>query len=330
VERELTEVNKRMATLVNSELMQYRSLGRTDLRVSILGFGAAPLGDVYGVTDPSEGERAVHDAIDNGINFFDSSPYYGTTLSEQRLGQALVGKRSQVVLATKVGRYGLDAFDFSAKRVLASIDESLQRLRTDYVDLLQAHDVEFGDVNQIIHETLPAMRKLQEQGKARFIGITGYPPKTLVRIAQAVPVDTVLSYSRYNLMITDMDQLLTPMVKREGIGLINAAGLHMGILTEAGAPAWHPAPAEVHQAARKAVELCRRRGLDISDVALRFCLDHPYVSSTLVGIGSPAQVQANLKLLRARTDPDLVKEIQSLIGPLFNHVWPSGRAENHG
>jgi L-galactose dehydrogenase len=311
-------------------MMEYRKLGRTDLQVSLLGFGTAPLGDVYGTTEPSEGKRAVHFAIENGINFFDSSPYYGLTLSEERLGQALLGWRDKVVLATKCGRYGLDAFDFSAARVTASVDESLQRLRTDYIDLFQAHDVEFGDVDQIIHETVPAMRKMQEQGKVRYIGITGYPLKTLVRIAEAVPVDTILSYSRYNLMITDMDDVLTPFVKKHGIGLINAAGLHMGILTQEGAPAWHPAPPAVHQAARKAADLCRERGVDIAEVAIRFCLEHPYVSSTLVGMGSEAQVRANLKLLDVKTDPVLVDEIRSVVAPVLNHVWPSGRPENHG
>jgi L-galactose dehydrogenase len=311
-------------------MMEYRKLGRTDLQVSLLGFGTAPLGDVYGTTEPSEGKRAVHFAIENGINFFDSSPYYGLTLSEERLGQALLGWRDKVVLATKCGRYGLDAFDFSAARVTASVDESLQRLRTDYIDLFQAHDVEFGDVDQIIHETVPAMRKMQEQGKVRYIGITGYPLKTLVRIAEAVPVDTILSYSRYNLMITDMDDVLTPFVKKHGIGLINAAGLHMGILTQEGAPAWHPAPPAVHQAARKAADLCRERGVDIAEVAILFCLEHPYVSSTLVGMGSEAQVRANLKLLGVKTDPVLVDEIRSVVAPVLNHVWPSGRPENHG
>ena len=310
--------------------MEYRKLGRTDLQVSILGFGTAPLGNVYGTTEPAEGKRAVHSAIECGINFFDSSPYYGLTLSEERLGEALVGWRDKVVLATKCGRYGLDSFDFSAARVTASIDESLRRLRTDHIDLFQAHDVEFGDVDQVIHETVPAMRKLQEQGKARWIGITGYPLKTLRRIAEVVPVDTILSYSRYNLMITDMDDVLTPFAKEQGIGLINAAGLHMGMLTQAGPPAWHPAPPAVHEAARKAAELCRKRGVDIAQVAIRFCLDHPYVSSTLVGIGSEAQLKANLKLLQMQTDPVLVEEIRSLLGATFDSVWPSGRPENHG
>src|ERR1700749_1808657 len=143
--------------------MEYRQLGQTDLKVSMIGFGTSAFGDVFGKVDAAEATRAAHLAIDNGINFFDSSPYYGITLAETRLGEALAGRRERIILATKCGRYGFDEFDFSAKRVIASIDESLRRLRTDYLDLFQVHDVEFGDVDQIMQETLPALRHLQQQ-----------------------------------------------------------------------------------------------------------------------------------------------------------------------
>ncbi len=310
--------------------MKYRKLGRTDLNVSIVGFGGAALGDVFGNIDPKEAEKAVHLAIDSGINFFDSSPYYGITLAETRLGAALAGKRDKVILATKCGRYGMADFDFSAKRVIASMDESLQRLQTDYFDLFHVHDVEFGNVQQIMDETLPALRQLQQQGKARYIGITGYPPKLLRRIAEAVPVDAILTYCHYNLMNTDMDGVLTAFTRENGIGLINASGLHMGMLTEQGPSDWHPAPQPVRAAARKAVEYCRAHGANISEVALRFCLDHPYVSSTLVGMGTTQQVEAGLRLLSMSTDSELVRQLETIIAPVFDYVWPSGRAENQG
>ena len=308
--------------------MEYRKLGKTELNLSLVGFGTSPLGGAFGAIDPAEGTRAVHLAVDRGINFFDSSPYYGLTLAEARLGEALAGRRQRVVVSTKCGRYGMDEFDFSAKRVLASMDESLQRLQTDYVDLFQVHDVEFGDVQQIIDETIPALRRLQQQGKARYIGITGYPPKVLRRIAEAVPVDSILSYCHYDLMNTDMDEVLTPFAREHGVGLINAAALHMGILTEHGAEAWHPAPQEVRGAGRQAAEFCRSHGVDIADVAMRFCLDHPYVSSTLVGLGSTRQVEASLKLLQISTDQELLRQVRAIVAPAFNYVWPSGRPEN--
>ena len=308
--------------------MEYRKLGHTDLNLSLIGFGASALGGVFGNFDPSEGMRAVHLAVDSGINFFDSSPYYGITLSETRLGEALVGRRQRVVLATKCGRYGFDDFDFSAKRVLASMDESLRRLQTDYIDLFQVHDVEFGDVQQIINETLPALRQLQQQGKARYIGITGYPPKLLRRIAESTPVDSILSYCHYTLLNRQMDEVLTRFTRERGIGLINASGLCMGLLTEHGPPDWHPAPREVRDAGRKAAEFCRAHGVDISEVALRFCLDHPYVASTLIGIASTREVETSLNLLRDATNCEFVARIEAVLAPVFNYDWSSGRPEN--
>jgi L-galactose dehydrogenase len=308
--------------------MEYRKLGQTDLNLSIVGFGTATLGNVFGDIDAGEATRAVHFAIDSGINFFDSSPYYGTTLSETRLGEALAGRRERVILATKCGRYGFDDFDFSAKRVIASIDESLLRLHTDYIDLFQLHDVEFGDVQQIIHETLPALRQLQQQGKARYIGVTGYPPRLLRRIAEATPVDSILTYCHYNLLNTDMDGVLTAFARKRGIGLINASGLCMGLLTEHGPPDWHPAPQQVRDAGKKAAEFCRLNGADLPEVALRFCLDHPYVSSTLIGMATTSQVETGLKLLQSSTDKALLAQVEAILAPVFNYVWPSGRPEN--
>jgi L-galactose dehydrogenase len=308
--------------------MEYRRLGQTDLRISLLGFGSSPLGGAFGSIDPAEGARAVHLAVDRGINFFDSSPYYGQTLAETRLGEALKGRRQKIVLATKCGRYGMDDFDFSTKRVLTSIDESLQRLQTDYVDLFQVHDVEFGDAQQIIGETLPALRLVQQQGKARYVGITGYPLKVLRRIAEAAAVDSILSYCHYNLMNTRMDDVLTTFAREHGIGLINAAVLHMGILTEPGPPAWHLASPEVKEAGRKTAQFCSSHGVDIADVAMRFSLDHPYVSSTLVGFGTTQQVEASLRVLENFTDVELLLQLEGMIAPAFNLAWPSGRPEN--
>jgi len=308
--------------------MEYRKFGQTDLNLSLVGFGGAPLGNVFGGIDPGDGVKVVHQAVDSGINFFDTSPYYGITLAEERLGAALAGRRQRVILATKCGRYGLAEFDFSAQRVAASMDESLRRLQTDYVDLYQAHDIEFGDVQQIIDETIPALRQLQQQGKTRYIGITGYPPKLLRRIAETVPVDSILSYCHYNLLNTSMDEVLTDFCRKRGIGLINASGLHMGLLTNNGGPAWHPAPQEVRDAARKAAQYCLDQGADISELGLRFCLDHPYVSSTLVGISTTRDLEASLKVLQSSTNAELLRQVKAILAPVFNCEWPSGRPEN--
>jgi L-galactose dehydrogenase len=294
--------------------------------LSVLGFGAAPLGGAYENIDPAEAARAVRLAIERGINFFDTAPYYGSTLSETRLGEALEGVRDQVIVCTKCARYGLDFFDFSASRVATSIDESLKRLRTDHVDLLIAHDIEFGDREQVIGETIPAMRRIQQAGKARFIGVSGLPLDVLADAVRHGNLDFVLSYCHYNLMSRDLDQLLRPLTS-DRVGLINASPLHMGMLTPEGPPAWHPAPGDVKRAAARVVELCQSRGVDVTTVALRFCLDYPYVASTLVGMSTRSQVERNLEAFDFEIDPDLLAEIEKIIAPVKDKSWPSGIAQ---
>jgi L-galactose dehydrogenase len=309
--------------------MNDRVLGKTGLRVSALGFGAGPLGDEFGTIDPSEGERAVHLAIDRGITLFDTAPYYGRTLSESRLGAALVGKRSQVVLCTKLGRYGRQDFDFSPSRVARSIDESLVRLRTDHVDLLIAHDVEFADREAIIAETIPAMRKLQAAGKARFIGISGLPLRVLADVAERGRVDFVLSYCRYTLLNRDVDRWLTPVVKKYNLGLILAAPVHMGILTSQGPQPWHPAQPEIKEAGRKVYELCKAHGVDSATVAIAFTLQHPVGASTLVGMPRTQEVEQNLAAVHYNIPADLMEEIERIVTPVKDLIWPSGLPENN-
>jgi L-galactose dehydrogenase len=294
--------------------------------VSKLGFGGSPLGNEFGEVDPAEAERAVHCAIDLGIHYFDVAPYYGRTLAETRLGAALEGRRDKVVLATKCGRYDVAGFDFSAARIRASIEESLRRLKTDYLDVFLAHDIEFVQERQIIEEAIPTMRELQREGKARSIGITGLQLKMLKRVAEAAPVDVILSYCRYNLFITDLDDVLTPFAREQGIKLINASPLHMGILTTNGPPPWHPAPAEVKQVGR---ELAWDYGPRISELALQFCLQHPYVSTTLAGMATVEQVRQNVAAAEAAPDMRLMNEIRARILPVANRTWASGLAENN-
>ena len=149
--------------------------------MSALGLGAAALGGEYGAIDPGVARATVHAALDAGITLIDVSPYYGRTAAETVLGSALRGvPRDSYVLATKVGRYDVDSFDFSAARVVRSVEESLGRLRTDHVDLIQCHDIEFGDLSQIVEETLPALRGLQEKGLVRSVGVTGFPLSILI------------------------------------------------------------------------------------------------------------------------------------------------------
>ena len=312
--------------------MRYATLGRTGLDVSLIGFGAATLGEEYGPLDAATGRRAVDAAIDQGINYFDVSPYYGRTLAEERLGEALRGKREKVVLETKVGRYGRaypEGFDFSASRVMRSVEESLRRLRTDVIDVFLAHDIEFESRSRILGETLPALRKLKEQGKIRAFGITAYPLELLREVAEEGEVEVVLSYCHYNLMNTRMAAVLGPLVRDRGIGLVNASPLHMGVLTQAGPPAWHPAPADVQGVARACVDFCAARGRDVADVALGFALGSDLVASTLVGMRTEAEVLANVRTLSAPPDSALVAEVRRRLAPVLDREWLSGLPDNN-
>ncbi len=311
--------------------MRYTKLGKTGLKVSVIGFGASPLGAEFGPIDVSEGERAVAYAIDHGINYFDVAPYYGRTLAETRLGQFLKTRRESIILASKACRYDITlqgGFDFSYNRVISSVDESLTRLQTDYIDVYQIHDVEYAERSQILQETLPAMEKLREQGKIRFIGITGYPLTPLKEITEHFQVDTILTYCRYNLLDTTMDSILTPTARRKGIGLINASPLHMRVLTDKGAPDWHPAPENVLEAAAHAAAFCREHGTTLAEVAMKFALAHDYVAITLVGMSKVRHVDANIRIPESGLDPDLITQVQRILKPVKDIYWKEGRPEN--
>ncbi len=308
--------------------MELRTLGNTGLQLSKLGFGAGPLGGEFGGIDVQEGQRTVHAAIDHGVTFFDTAPYYGRTLSESRLGAALAGKRHSVILCTKLGRYDKAGFDFSAARVRSSIDESLLRLQTDYVDMLIAHDIEFTDREEVISETIPAMREVQASGKARFIGISGLPLKILADVAERARVDFVLSYCRYTLLNRDLDRWLTPVLQKHGIGLVGAAAVHMGILSTQGPQPWHPASEAIKAAGRRIVDICQQAGVDPATLAVWFTLQNAALSSTLVGMARISELEANLKALTWTPDRALLAEVEAAAAPVLGSIWPSGRPEN--
>ena len=309
--------------------MQYRRLGKTELNISVIGFGASPLGNVFDDCDESEGIRSVHCAIDLGINFFDVAPFYGLTLAESRLGDALKGKRNDILLATKCGRYGLRDFDFSYQRILDSADESLRRLQTDYVDLMQLHDIEFGSKEQVLNEAIPALQKIKASGKARFVGITGLPVNYLADIAREVEVDTVLSWAHYNLLQDEINAALVPLCQQKDMGLMNAAPLLQRILSDASIPAWHNAPAELKAMQAPLIETCKKYGVALSDVAIRYAIDHPYIASTIIGMCDQQHVKKNAGVVEFSIPDGLLDEINQLVSPVKNTMWFEGMPENN-
>lgn len=308
--------------------MNRRMLGQTGLEVSVVGYGASPLGAVYGAFKEQDGIDAVHTALDLGVNFIDVSPYYGLTVAESVLGKALHGiDRESYVLASKVGRYGDEEFDFSAEGVTRSVHDSLARLGTDHLDLVQCHDIEFGDLDQIIDETLPALRALQQTGTVRAVGVTGYPVPALAYVARRAKVDTVMSYCQYTLQ----DRRLAAWHARFeelGTAVINASPLGMGALTTRGAPPWHPAPAEVLERCAAAAAACVAQGADIAELALQFAVATGPFASTVIGSADPANVSANIARAQQAPDPDLLREVERILAPVRDHGWINGRAEN--
>jgi L-galactose dehydrogenase len=308
--------------------VRYRALGRTGLQISELGFGASPLGAVDGAFAQRDGVAAVHAAIESGINFFDVSPYYGATTAESVLGAALHGiERSTYVLATKVGRYGDTEFDFSAERVKRSVHESLRRLGTDHLDLAQCHDIEFGDLDRIIEETLPALRELQDAGTVRFIGVTGYPLPALAYVAERADIDAVMSYCQYTLQ----DRRLAAWRERfaeRGVGILNASPLAMGALTSRGAPTWHPASTAVLERCAAAAALCRERGADLAKLALQYPASGSGFASTVVGSADPANVHRNVRWIGEPIDQALLADVESCLASARDQGWINGRTEN--
>ncbi|VFQ81858.1 unnamed protein product [Cuscuta campestris] len=314
--------------------IELRPLGNTGLNVSSLGFGASPLGNVFGNVSEEEALAAVRRAFRLGINFFDTSPYYGGTLSEKVLGKALKAlgvARDQYIVSTKCGRYK-EGFDFSAERVTRSIGESLERLQLDYVDILHCHDIEFGSLDQIVNETIPALVKLKEAGKARFIGITGLPLQIFTYVLDRVPqgtVDVVMSYCHYSINDSTLEDLL-PYLKRKGVGVISASPLAMGLLTEPGPPEWHPASPELKAACRAAASYCKGKGKNISKIAIQYSLANAEISTILVGMKSVAQVEENVAAATEVTatasgkEEETLSEISNILKHVKNQTWPSG------
>ena len=311
--------------------MEYRSLGNTGLDVSVLSFGAASLGSVYRDIDESEGVRTVERALDLGINFIDVSPYYGLTKAETVLGRALAGiDRDRYFLATKAGRYGLDidAFDFSAARIRASLEESLQRLGVDSIDLFQLHDIEFGSMTTIMEESIPTMQALKEEGKIRFWGLTGLPLGVFTHVLDYATPDTILSYCRYALNDDSLRALL-PIFETRGVGVINASPTGMGLLTDRGAPDWHPASALIKQGCQRAAELCASRQVDITKLALQFATSNAAIATTLVGTASVTNIENNVRWVAEPMDLDLLAEVRQVLHPIQGMTWPEGRPENN-
>lgn len=309
--------------------MLRRPLGNTGVDLPLLSYGASSIGQEFRNVDLNEALRSVKVALDLGMDFIDTAAYYGRGMSECLLGVVLRDiPRDKYLLGSKLGRYAPAHFDFSAKRVVESVDISLMRMGVDYLDFMICHDIEFVDINQVIEETLPALRKIKEAGKVRYIGISGYPMKIFKRVLDETTLDFVLSYNHYTLQNTMLGDMV-PYLKSKNVGIMNAAPFAARLLTNTTLPVWHKATPEVRAICKKAAEHCAQQGYDIAQLALQFSIANPDLATCIVGSANPENVKKWVSWADAPIPEALMTEVQEILKPIHNWFHIEGRPENN-
>ncbi|EPB72278.1 oxidoreductase, aldo/keto reductase family protein [Ancylostoma ceylanicum] len=254
--------------------MQYRRLGQTEMVVSRIGFGSAPIGGMFGNIEDSI-TQIVEVALRNGINLIDTAYWYGHTRSESILGKLDYARN----------------FDYRADKVLESLMNSLKRLKLTYVDI---HDADFEPHRSIIlYETLQALEMARRSGKIRYVGLTGS-----IIDCSTVKIDVVLTYCHGTMNDNSVGEF-TFLFQNKGIGVLNGSPLSMGLLTERGPPPWHPAPDFIKEATLAATHYCMSKNMSISKLALVYAFEVPGMSSCIIGMDSIQQVRDNIALCTA-------------------------------
>ncbi len=307
--------------------MQYRRIGKTAMEVSALSFGASSLGGVFHSIKEQEAIEAVFMAIDCGMNFIDVSPYYGHYKAETVLGKALIQiPRNKYYLSTKVGRYGKDGvntWDYSAKRAVESVYESMERLNVEHIDLINVHDIEFANLEQVAKETVPALVELREKGMVSYVGITDLQLENLKWVVENVEegsIDSILNFC-HNCLNDDKLTDFLDFFEERGIGVINASPLSMGLLSQRGIPDWHPAPKPLVEACSQAAAFCTEQGYPIEKLAIQYSIQNPRIASTLFSSANPQNVKRNVEWAMEPIDMQLVEKVREIIGNQFRVSW---------
>jgi aryl-alcohol dehydrogenase-like predicted oxidoreductase len=297
--------------------MRYRPFGRTGLQVSVVGFGCWPMaGDRYGTIEDDEAVKAIHRALDRGVNCVDTAPAYGAGHSEEVVARALEGRRKDVILVTKCGvrvpppgQPG-PLRDASRANILHEIDASLKRLRTEWVDVLLVH---WPDPGTPFEESMRALEDVVTSGRARFVGVSNFTGAMLAECMRTRRVD--VSQVGYHMLDRRQEQETFPYCVANGIGVMGYGSLGHGLLTGAFSATTTFDPARDWRAGGVAfgqplfrgdnlrtnvgvVERLRRevaepRGVPVSQIALAWVLANPAISTALVGARTPAEVDAN-------------------------------------
>ncbi len=313
--------------------MQYRTLGRTGLRVSDIGFGAMTIGgEVFGATDDQESLRALHRALDLGMNFIDTADAYGRGHSEELIAQVLKTRRSEVILATKGGnqftvRQGLRNFD--PDYITSALEASLKRLQIETIDLYQLHNPSQEVMRR--GEIFERLDRCKREGKIRFYGVS--LEKTadgLVAIETGKP-DTLQVV--YNILHQDPEEQLFPLAQKENIGIMARVPLERGVLSgrfkstaEFAQKDWRRGVfpeeglAQTHAAVEKLGFLMKGDVPNLAQAALRFVLSHPAVSTVIPGIRTVQQIESNLAVSGKTLPAEDVTKLRELYHSEFRHL----------
>lgn len=269
-------------------------------------FGTATFNNQYN-KDPYALDTTglVQQALAQGVRAFDTSPYYGP--AEELLGTALDTPevrdscpRKDFFLLTKVGRIAESEFDYSPAWIRQSIARSLKRLRTDYLDVVYCHDVEFVSQEEVIEAVQELRRIRDEEGTIKYVGCSGYPLEILCQIAERIlretgePLDAVMSYANFTLQNTTLKSAGVPRLKAAGVDVVpNASPLGMGLLRRSGPPVgltdFHPAGKDLRIAIQRASDFCDTHGEKLEVVAIRYALETWLKEGSSVGSrGDPA------------------------------------------
>jgi L-galactose dehydrogenase len=310
--------------------MKQNRLGKTNINVSALSFGASSLGGVFHDVDEGEAIATVQAALEAGINYFDVAPAYGATRSEAVLGKALKGvDRSRYFLSTKVGKYtapgsyGKDTLDYSRARIRASLDESAARLGTDYFDMIYIHDIEYQNrqhTEWALTEGFSEVQQLIREGRVGGVGFGIYPIDLWQRILRDMPVDAVLIHNHYCLNDDRLLELL-PLAQKNDVGLVNASPYASGLLTDRGPADWHPATPEDRAVFRKAAEFCRAEGTSISKIAFQFSSQNPAIPTTMFSTANRVSLNRSLQWYEEPLDLAMVTRVIEMLAPVRNKDW---------
>ncbi|MDO6518711.1 aldo/keto reductase [Zobellia uliginosa] len=316
--------------------MKYNTLGNTGIKISELGFGASAIGGMFNTGETNEALKTVQTAFDRGISYFDTSPaygrtnsVYGPTTSEILLGKALKGiDRSEFILSTKAGKTSSlpPELNFRYDAITHSVESSLKRLQTDYLDILFLHDIEYDKgkhLDTALTEGLTALRDLKKAGKIRCVGISCYSIEVLNKVIPNYDLDVVLVHNHHTLINNQLLELV-PQIKEKGMGLVNASPFASGLLTKQGPPDWYPTTKKDLAIMDKTLKFCKENNVHIEKLAIQYALSNSEIPTTLFSCNQLYHLNQNVDWSEELADKDMLEKLLTLLEPLRNKDFDFG------